>query len=50
MDIETLYPILRSIWVVWFMALFIGIVAWAFWPARKGRLDDHGAIPLRDDP
>jgi cytochrome c oxidase cbb3-type subunit 4 len=50
MDIATLYPILRSVWVVWFMVVFVGIVVWAFWPARKTKLDDHGSIPLRDDP
>lgn len=50
MDLATLYPILRSVWVVWFMALFVGIVVWAFWPARKNKLDVHGSIPLRDDP
>ncbi|HJS32653.1 MAG TPA: cbb3-type cytochrome c oxidase subunit 3 [Alphaproteobacteria bacterium] len=49
MDFETLYPYLRSLWTVWFFALFVGIVAWALWPSRKSKLEEHGRIPLRDD-
>ncbi len=49
MDWLDLYPLLRSLWVVWFMALFIGIVAWALWPPRKKRLEALGRIPLRPD-
>ncbi len=43
------YTWLRSLWVVWLMAIFVGIVAWAYWPRRKTELDAHGRIPLRDD-
>ena len=39
----------RSIWVVWMMGLWLGIVLWAYWPKRKGKLDDYANIPLRDD-
>jgi cytochrome c oxidase cbb3-type subunit 4 len=49
MDLISLYPLLRSLWVVWFMALFIGIVAWALWPSRRAKLEDLGRIPLRGD-
>lgn len=31
------------------MLLFLGIVAWAYWPTRKRKLQEHGQIPLRDD-
>ena len=43
------YEILRQFWVVWLMVIFIGIVAWAFWPRNKDRLESHADIPLRDD-
>ena len=43
------YEVLRSLWVVWLMALFIGIVAWVYWPKRKREMEDHAQIPLRDD-
>jgi cytochrome c oxidase cbb3-type subunit 4 len=39
----------RQLWVVWLMALFLGIAAWAFWPSRRKSLEDAGRIPLRDD-
>ena len=44
-----LYATLKSLWVVWFTALFIGIVLWAYWPRRKAEMEDHAQIPLRDD-
>lgn len=40
---------LRSIWGLWLMIIFLGIVAWAFWPKNKDRLNSYGAMPLRDD-
>ena len=49
MDWLAIYPILRSLWVLWFMALFLGIVAWALWPSRKSTLEKFGRIPLRDE-
>ena len=44
---NTLYPV----WVMLFMALFIGIVAWAMWPSRRqrDRMEDHANIPFRED-
>jgi cytochrome c oxidase cbb3-type subunit 4 len=49
MDIQSIYPLLRSVWVVWFMLLFIGIVTWVLWPSRRRKLEDLGRIPLRGD-
>lgn len=49
MEFEAVYRFFRSLWVVWLMALFLGIVAWVFWPSRKARMDKHGRIPLNDD-
>ncbi|MDJ0949570.1 MAG: cbb3-type cytochrome c oxidase subunit 3 [Alphaproteobacteria bacterium] len=43
------YEFIRSLWLLWLMAVFIGIVVWAFWPKRKRELEAHGQIPLRDD-
>ncbi|MHA1567194.1 MAG: cbb3-type cytochrome oxidase subunit 3 [Alphaproteobacteria bacterium] len=39
----------RSFWVVWMMTIFLAIVAWAYWPKRKGKLQNHADIPFRDD-
>lgn len=48
---EGLYETVRSLWVVWLMILFVGIVAWAFWPSRRRqrKMDEAARIPLRDD-
>ena len=44
-----IYEFLRSLWVVWLMLIFLGIVAWAFWPGHKKRFEDDAKIPFRDD-
>ncbi len=49
MDLSEIYPMLTSLWNVWFTLLFAGIVAWAFWPSRKSRFEEHARIPLRHD-
>ncbi len=48
MDFESLYALLSSLWVVWFVALFAGIVTWAYWPSKRQALEDNRFIPLRD--
>jgi len=40
------HEFLRSLWVVWLMAIFVGIAGWAFWPRRRGQLEAHGRLPL----
>ena len=49
MTLDSFYELVRSLWVVWLMAIFVVIVAWAFWPRNKERLEAHGRIPLDDD-
>ncbi len=39
----------RSAWVVWLMALFVAIVAWALWPSNRERFRRAAHIPLSDD-
>ncbi len=46
MDFAAVFEMLRTFWVVWFFALFVGIVVWVMWPSRKSRLERHGRIPL----
>jgi cytochrome c oxidase cbb3-type subunit 4 len=43
------YPLLKQLWVVWFLLLFAGIVIWAFRPGNRARLEAQGRIPLDDD-
>lgn len=42
------YPWLRSLWTVWFFALFAGLIVWTMWPSRRQHWSDLGTIPLRD--
>lgn len=39
----------RSLWTVWMFGLFVAIVAWAFWPKNRKRLEAHASIPLKND-
>jgi cytochrome c oxidase cbb3-type subunit 4 len=47
--LQAIYAWARPLWVVWLMLIFVGIVAWAYWPGRKKSMEDHGRIPFRDD-
>lgn len=43
------YVLLKELWVVWFMVLFLGIVVWVYWPSRRKTMQEHADIPFRDD-
>ena len=49
MDLMTLTEIARSLWVVWLMGLFAGIVFWAFRPKNKKRFEDDAMIIFKND-
>jgi cytochrome c oxidase cbb3-type subunit 4 len=49
MDWQAILQFLGTLRVVWFILLFVGIVAWAFWPKRRERLESYGRIPLEDE-
>ena len=46
---QDIYAAINSLWVVWLLVLFVGIVVWVYWPKRKRSMDDSARIPLRDD-
>ncbi|MFN8721290.1 MAG: cbb3-type cytochrome oxidase subunit 3 [Rhodospirillales bacterium] len=48
MSMFDLHWYVSILYVVWFVALFVAIVAWAFRPSRRKVMDDHADIPLRD--
>jgi len=35
--------------LLYFVLLFLGVVAYVFWPSHKKRFDDASRIPLRED-
>ena len=45
-----LYELLRSLWVVWLVAIFIGIVVFVMWPSRRKKYKAAAMIPLEDEP
>lgn len=49
MSLQEIYSWARSLWTVWIFVVFVGIVAWAFWPKNKAKLEEYGNIPLKDD-
>ncbi|MBW7851793.1 MAG: cbb3-type cytochrome c oxidase subunit 3 [Rhodospirillales bacterium] len=49
MTLQELVDFLRSLWGLWLMIFFLGIVFYAFRPKNKKRLESYGDIPLRDD-
>jgi cytochrome c oxidase cbb3-type subunit 4 len=46
---ETILHWANALWPVWLTLLFVGIVAWVYWPSRKGEMEARGRIPLEDD-
>ena len=48
MNVEALGEILASIWTVWAVLVFAGIVIWAWRPANRRRFERDAHIPLND--
>lgn len=51
MTLTELSGLATDYWGLWMMVLFLGIVAWAFWPSKQRReeMDEHAMIPFRED-
>jgi cytochrome c oxidase cbb3-type subunit 4 len=49
MNLNAVYEVARSLWVVWLMILFAGVVFWAFRPKNKKRFEDDARIPFREE-
>jgi cytochrome c oxidase cbb3-type subunit 4 len=49
MNLDSLLIDLRSLWTVWMMVMFLGVVVYALWPGNQRRFDEAASIPLRDD-
>jgi cbb3-type cytochrome oxidase subunit 3 len=48
MTMSDVHWYLSILYVVWFVALFVAIVTWAFRPKQRDTMADHAEIPLRD--
>ena len=49
MDLQRLGETLASLWLVWLIILFVGIVFWAYRPKNKKRFEEDARIPFKDD-
>ena len=49
MDLLAMVAWLRPIVSVWVLLVFIGLLAWIYWPRRRAVYDNAASIPLRDD-
>jgi cbb3-type cytochrome oxidase subunit 3 len=43
------HALIRSLWLVWCILLFVGIVAAVLRPGRRHRLEAYALIPFEDD-
>ena len=46
---DDFYSFVKSAWVVWMMALFVGIVVWVLWPSNRRRFRKASQIPFEND-
>lgn len=46
---DGIYEFVRSLWVVWLVLLFVGIVAYALWPGNRRKFREAARIPLEDE-
>ena len=42
-------PLLQYAHLLGGFALFVGLIAWAYWPSRKRKMQAYGAMILKDD-
>jgi cytochrome c oxidase cbb3-type subunit IV len=50
MEFDTMLRYSKEFSLLWFFLIFIGIVAWAYWPSHKKQFEDEGKKLLEDDP
>lgn len=49
MTLESFNQIATSVWTVWAVLVFAGIVSWALRPANRRRFEQASRIPLEDE-
>lgn len=47
--LSDLLPLFRTLWVVWFFVLFLGMLWFVLRPSKKEHFESQADIPLRDD-
>jgi cytochrome c oxidase cbb3-type subunit 4 len=49
MTLESFNQIATSVWTVWAVLVFAGIVSWALRPANRRRFEQASRIPLDEE-
>jgi cytochrome c oxidase cbb3-type subunit 4 len=49
MGYEQVASITQTVALLLFMAIFVGVVFYAFWPGNKKQFEEDAKIPLRKD-
>ncbi len=49
MTFDMLVDTARSLWSLWLMVVFLGIIAWVLWPSHSRKIEEHGRIPFKDE-
>jgi cytochrome c oxidase cbb3-type subunit 4 len=49
MTYEQVAGITQVVALLFFIALFVGVVIYAFWPGNKKRFEEDAKIPLKKD-
>jgi len=50
MTYEQVASVTQVLALLLFVALFIGVLIYAFWPGNKKRFEDAARLPLEQDP
>jgi len=50
MSYENVASISQVVALLFFIALFVAVLVYAFWPGNKKRFDEAARLPLEDDP
>ncbi len=48
MDYQSATVLSQTVALVLFVALFVGIIAYVFWPGNKKKFDEAAQLPLED--
>ncbi len=49
MDYETVVTITQTAALLFFIALFLGVVIYVFWPGNKKKFDEASRLPFEQD-
>ena len=49
MNLQIVHEILGSVWTVWAVLVFVGILYWALRPTNRQRFEKDAQIPFNDE-